>query len=159
MKYEIYNYDCMPDEHAYKSLLCISVNYCDRFMLVVRNDMPRSDNLYKVLNKLNDFLLTSEIRNKWPGTVLTSGSAKVNTYIICEKSIEVLLKAANMFTEWIQPNLPEDICILRPNLREWLVTISHENDVYMYLTVDEYRMVCEMFKDNSIDISLHVHGT
>jgi len=52
--------------------------------------------------------------------------------------VEVLTKSASGLYDWVQPSLPEDLCLLRPDETPWLVTISHERDAYLVLDAKEH---------------------
>jgi hypothetical protein len=49
----------------------------------------------------------------------------------------VLKKATNALYGWVQPELPEDLCLLRDEKEAWLVSIAHERDSYLCLSEDE----------------------
>ncbi|MCL6592265.1 MAG: hypothetical protein K6U80_20260 [Firmicutes bacterium] len=40
-------------------------------------------------------------------------------------------------SDWKQPKLPEDLCLLRDNGTPWLISIAHENDMYLEISIEE----------------------
>ncbi len=51
---------------------------------------------------------------------------------------ELLKQATDRLYGWLQPALPEDLCLLRADGSEWLVTIAHEHTSYLCLSSGEH---------------------
>jgi hypothetical protein len=60
-------------------------------------------------------------------------TASVSSYRLDPGLVEALAGAVAGLYQWRQPELPEDLCLLRPDGSPWLVTIAHERDGYFTL--------------------------
>ena len=63
------------------------------------------------------------------------------------ETAKILGEAVEGLFDWIEPELPEDLCILRPDGSPWLVTISHEQDAYFQLSDKEKGELTELVPD------------
>ena len=63
----------------------------------------------------------------------------------------ILAEVADGLFSWIQPNLPEDLCLFRKEGEPWLVSIAHEKDAYMVLPPEESAALTESIPT----VSLH----
>src|SRR5690349_5480356 len=100
----------------YEELLGYATGECNQALLVVRHPPvpPLSSRGSEVLRKLQPFLVKQEETSEWPGTVLFGHTASVSHYTFDLASARVLRNAANSLYSWLQPELPEDLCLLRP---------------------------------------------
>ena len=88
--------------------------------------------------RLSEFLFAEKEACSWPGTQLHgSRRAIVSHYELNPDSAKILAEIADGLYQWQQPQLPEDLCILRQDGTPWLVSIAHESDAYLELTRDE----------------------
>lgn len=127
-----------PRGSAYEKLLTFSIHDCTSALLVVRNSVTLSKNAKNVIKRLEPYLFSEEKSRKWPGTVLHDGdTALVMTYTLDHSLVTLLSEVAEGLYDWVQPNLPEDLCLLRRDGAPWLVTIAHERDGYFELTDEE----------------------
>lgn len=134
--------DLEPHDETYASLLRFSSRWCDSALLVVRERLGLSDDGAAFMKRLEPFLLEQRDATSWPGTTLLEGSASVSTYRLDPMVVDLLSAATSGLFGWQQPELPEDLCLLRPEGDPWLVTIAHEGDGYVSLEpaeVDELR--------------------
>lgn len=100
--------------------------------------MPLDQGAEDVLEKLNPWLLDRKETNRWPGTILYDGyTASVFTFTLNDCTKKILIESSSSLYSWRQPFLPEDLCFLREDGREWLVTIAHENEAYLALEPEE----------------------
>lgn len=92
-----------------------------------------------VLEQLKPFLVSKSESSQWPGTELYDHTATVCTYRFDSACSSVLEKVAASLLSWLQPDLPEDLCLLRAGGEPFLVTIGHENDAYFNMTEKDKR--------------------
>lgn len=130
-----------PRAKVYRNLIAQARRHCDQFLLVVRGEVGKSTSLLRALNDLQPFLIEQAQAAEWPGTLLLDGEAVVSRYRLCEESVELLTKLADGLYDWQQPDLPEDLCLLRRGGEPWLVSISHERDAYLDLLDHEMAAV------------------
>lgn len=129
----------------YKDLLRFALEYCDKFVLVIRPTLELSDDAKSALDKLSTFMHSSSEKSEWPGTELLLGTAKVNEYQFDIKSLDLLLSLSNNIYDWEQPFLPEDLALIRKDGLAFLGSISHEKDAFLNLTEDERKLLKERF--------------
>jgi hypothetical protein len=140
MKRNFYNILREPTGSQYSSLLDYALKECNFFLLVTDRDNRQLSPAGKaVLNELAPFLYRMEMKSEWPGTVLSWGQVPIYTYHYIEESVSILKKSATRLYQWQRPDLPDDLCLLRPDETPWLVTIAHENDSYFELSENEIR--------------------
>ena len=133
-----------PRGELYRSLIEVGRQFASRVILVVHPNLDLSDHAQAVLEQLQPWLESSEIGTEWPGTMLLGGeTARVDEYALTWESSEVIADAADRLYAWIQPELPEDLSLLRDNGRPWLVTIAHEQEAFLSLTAEEYSALRE----------------
>ena len=124
---------------AYSQLLEASATVCSYFLLVVRESLGLDSDAQRVLTDLLPYLVDEAASNSWPGTVLFSELAIVRIYRLDSESMELLVTLASAFTDWVQPALPEDLCLLRSDGSAWLTSIAHEGDVFVDCQPQEER--------------------
>lgn len=121
----------------YADLIKFASDYCDSFLLVTRETIELNQNANAVLDTLTPFLISRSNESQWPGTTLLNSTAKVLRYRLDPKSIEVLEHSAPSLFSWAQPDLPEDLCLIRSDGEPFLVTIAHEEDGYLVISDEE----------------------
>jgi len=126
------------NEDNYKMLLSSLVSYVPYFSLVVRETLTLDSKGQEVLDLLKPFLISEDNVSEWPGTKLYDGTAKLFIFILNTKTISILLDFSNNIFDWVQPSLPEDLCLLRNDKAGLFISISHEKDFYFELTNKEY---------------------
>lgn len=128
-----------PKGKIYEELIEIAFEVCDEFILVLRSDVEISENANSVIERLSGSLKCSKEQFVWAGTeYFGENPAKVFYFKTDEKSKSTLLKVANSFHEWFQPNLPEDLSFYKDG-SEWLVNTAHEYSTYIYTTDSEIK--------------------
>lgn len=121
-----------PKGKIYNELIELAFEVCDEFILVLRSDIDVSKNANSVIESLSSSLKYSKDQFVWAGTeYLGDKPAKVFYFNTDEKAKITLLKVANSFHDWFQPNLPEDLSFYK-NGNEWLVNTAHEYSTYIY---------------------------
>ncbi len=141
MKRSQYGFDKTPTAKEYYELLKVSLGYCNAFLLVVRDSIELSDDGKGLLKSLDEFLISREEKSEWPGTRLWGHTANIYSFELCEEALQILNNAANHLFDWVQPDLPEDLCLQREEGSPWLVNIAHEKDAYLLLSEAEYEVV------------------
>jgi len=97
-----------------------------------------------LLAALRPALIAQTAGSEWPGTRLHGGTAMLHHFELNAESVALLTEAAESLYDWVQPALPQDLCLLRPDGTPWLVTIAHERDAYLELSGAEQR---ELFNE------------
>jgi len=131
-------YDLMSEASGdvYRSLLDFGLTQCSQALLVTSpGELPM--HVATVLNTLSPHLITSEERGDWPGTTLLSGGARVWTYHYDPEVASVLRDATSGLYGWQEPDLPEDLCLLRGPGVVWLGSVAHEADAWLEMTTRE----------------------
>lgn len=113
-----------PRGSTYEKLLRLASRWCTLGLLVVRDRLRLDDKAHEILAQLEPFLVRKESATGWPGTVLLSGSASVWTFHLEPSVLSVLLDAAEGLYDWQQPQLPEDLGLLRAEDHPWLASIA-----------------------------------
>ena len=140
MKKNIYNILREPTGSKYSNLLDYALKECRFFLLVTDRDNKQLNPSGKaVLNELAPFLYRMEMKSEWPGTVLYGDTVPIYIYYYVKESVSILKKSATRLYQWQRSDLPDDLCLLRPDESPWLVTIAHENDSYFELSENEIR--------------------
>ncbi|MGH2772796.1 MAG: hypothetical protein ACRDIU_06635 [Actinomycetota bacterium] len=129
--------DLEPTDETYASLLQLASRWCSMALLVVRDRLGLSELGAHLTKELEPFLLERSTSSSWPGTTLLKGSASVSTYRLDPTVVERLSAATTGLYGWQQPELPEDLCLLRRDGDPWLVTIAHEGDGFVVLEPTE----------------------
>ena len=127
----------------YALLVGASPDWCDHFLLVLRDEVERSAACEAALHRLEPDLIGKDRRNAWPGTVLHGRTAEILSYRNSEAVRRALIELANGLYDWVHPDLPEDLSFLRPDGSAWLTTIAHERDSYLSLEASEYAKLVE----------------
>ena len=136
-----------PRGRLYRGLLDFALGYCETALLVVRKTISLEAGGQAALSRLEPFLKRKAESLEWPGTSVSDlkWGAWVFEYSFTFESAEILKQAASGLYRWLQPKLPEDLCLLRADGQPWLVSITHERDGYLDLTPDEKVHLFEMF--------------
>jgi len=110
---------------------------CQSAILVLRPTIRLEVSGAAILTALLPFERRREDSTSWPGTELFFGeTASVIEFELNEPVLEILARAPGLFA-WVQPSLPEDLCLLRADGSAWLTTIAHERAAYLQLRVGE----------------------
>lgn len=121
----------------YQQLIAYGSQHCNEVILVVRPGISLDNSGTKILDFISPYLKEKTQSQDWPGTHLVNGYAWVYHYYLTPELSHVLLRSTDHLYAWLQPKLPEDLCLIRPDQEPWLVTISHEQDSYLYLSESE----------------------
>jgi hypothetical protein len=126
-----------PAGRAYHQLLDECAVYSTTVLLVVRDTQYLSPSATAFLETAEPWRLSKELKSEWPGTIMKEFLATIYTYRFDDALLRKLQTTATRLYQWVQPELPEDPCFLRPDGRPLLVTIAHESDSYLDITESE----------------------
>ena len=132
-----------PKGEIYQGLLDYAIAYCETALLVVGHHSKFSTAGQHVLQALSPFLKHEVESHEWPGTRMLWDTALVLQYQYGPELATILKGAADRLYSWQQPDLPEDLSLLRQDGEPWLVTIAHENDSYLKLSREELEHLFE----------------
>lgn len=133
-----------PTGGVYRALLEFGLSKCNNALLVVRN-VAESEAANAILELLRHHVISEQRESKWPGTELLDDTAIVIRFRYDRTVADVLKTGTDHLFGWIGPELPEDLCLVRPDGRPWLVSIAHEHDGYLDLDPGEYsRLVLDV---------------
>lgn len=127
------------DVSGYRALLRSVAALASSAGLIVRSPKvqlsARADSL---LAALTPFLLATEDVDRWPGTQLI-GDRKSRRFLyrLAPESIALLVSAATGIFDWVNPELPEDLHLLRADGTVVLGTVAQEEDAWLELTAAE----------------------
>ena len=137
MPRDVYNLIDEPMGATYRQLLNVSTKFCDTFLLVFRHTIEVSESATRAIEDLKPFLISQAEESEWPGTRLFEQTATVFRFALTQQSIDMIGEIAHSLYSWMQPQLPEDLCLMRFDGEPWLITIAHENDGYFVLSPEE----------------------
>ena len=125
-----------PMGEVFEALLGLAIDHCSTLQLVVRPSLGLSDKGSALLGRLQALLIEKLETARWPGTVLMDETATLWRFRFNADSARIVTEAQPRLY-WTQPQLPEDLSLLRMSGEPWLVTIAHERDAYLCLEEDE----------------------
>jgi len=128
-----------PAGDAYAALLRFALGHCNAGILVLRNATEIGPAAAGILKRIGRSIISKEEAAQWPGTRLIDHTATVCRFEYNDIVCDALTKATDHLYGWMEPELPEDLCLIRPDGRPWLVCISHEHDGYLDLDPGEYK--------------------
>ena len=135
---ERYTIEEEPVGKGYSGLLRFALGRCDAGLLVVRDADAMTPMTANFLGSIKQSIISNQPQSRWPGTELIGHTATVFRFRYDDMICDQLTKATDHLYGWIEPELPEDLCLMRPGGSPWLVTISHEHDGYLDLNAGEF---------------------
>ncbi|MGC4114480.1 MAG: hypothetical protein QM765_07690 [Myxococcales bacterium] len=123
-----------PRGRSYRELLEKTRCLYTSFGLVEHRNMPLSAEGRAVLKRLAPFLISEDPAKKWPGTETYMPTATVRRYLLSPNSEAVLMESARGLFDWRQPDLPEDLHLLRPDGSVLLASVAHEREAFIEAT-------------------------
>jgi hypothetical protein len=63
---------------------------------------------------------------------LREQTTELSSYALTEECGAVISVLAECLYAWMQPALPEDLCLVREDGDPWLVSIAHEREGYLF---------------------------
>jgi hypothetical protein len=119
----------------YRALLGLACDQGFVGLLIEPPQPPLKESAKALLASLKPF--EEKRAMSWPGTTLLKEEAIVHKFVLTDSAVKILARATDNIFGWLAPDLPEDLCVLRPDGTPWLVTIAHEGDAYFELSEDE----------------------
>lgn len=128
-----------PVGDLYRQLLDFAVGDCRVALLVVHKTPPLGGSGSALVRQLEPFLRSKEESREWPGTETgdIGDPALVLRYDYGLECAQLLKQATNRLYGWLQPELPEDLSLLRDDGSAWMTTLVHDHDGYLCLSPDE----------------------
>ena len=127
-----------PAGERYRSLIDAGLRYGETLLLVERPLIGLEKKGSELLARLEPHLIDVAQQSAWPGTLLYDHTATVYRYRFNFASAQLLKDETDRLYNWVQPELPEDPCILRQDGSPWLITIAHEGFSGLDLDPAEY---------------------
>lgn len=131
-----------PQGDVYLGLLETAIAHCSLVLLVSRQPDSLSPSANELLDRLSPYLVSQEFASTWPGTRLLPileppGSALVWSYSYSGPVAGILESVTTGLYQWLEPQLPEDLALLRGRGNVWLGSIAHESDAWLEVTESE----------------------
>ena len=126
------------DRAQYELLLNYGRSCCDKCSFIVHEYWHIPNKLLPFMTELEPFLLSSKDTDQWPGTS-GAGRARIYFYSYEKRLINILKSASQDFYHWLEPDLPEDLCIYRKDGSVWLGSTTHEYYVWLNLNAKELK--------------------
>lgn len=123
-----------PAGEFYEALLDHCFTCCKYALLVVRPTISLSSRGEEALAALGSALVNKSKQSEWPGTRLHGHEADVYLYNYNLKCKTILLRSTRALYDWQQPELPEDLCLLKSKSEPYLISIAHERDSYFKIS-------------------------
>ena len=145
--YKHYRLEKEPQGPTYIGLLHYALKHCSTALFVRRDSLAVSAEARVIIARVRPLLVSQTQERAWPGTELLSATATVFQLRFDADTVEQFSQATDRLFGWQQPDLPEDLCLLRPDSVPWLVTIAHEGDAYLVLTPTEWAVLIAALPD------------
>lgn len=122
-----------PVGQLWHALLDALASHADHLQLVLRDGAALAVGSLggELLARMQPFLIEQIRRSSWPGTVLRDHAATILHYSM--QALPMVRDAADRLYAWQQPDLPEDLALLRADGSPLLASITHEHDAWLDL--------------------------
>ena len=127
-----------PAGDRYRSLIDAGLRHGETLLLVERPRIGLEKKGSELLARLKPHLIDVRQQSEWPGTLLFDHTATVHRFRFNFGSAQILKDETDRLYNWVQPELPEDPCILRRDGSPWLLTVTHEGFAGLDLDPTEY---------------------
>lgn len=123
-------------KEAYRQLIDVCFEYCDRFELVIRQDLGETEMIESFLPFIESALVEMNESYEWAGTILDEEEgvpAKVYHYHTRDEKVkEILKETVSSLYDWQSENdVPEDLSFFKGN-EGWLISTAHERQCSIY---------------------------
>ncbi|PZD93099.1 leucine-rich repeat domain-containing protein [Paenibacillus sambharensis] len=157
-----------PRGEAYRQVIDLAVRNSERFVLGEKGRFPADGGWRRynpILEALEPYLVETiklpgsnreEIRQMmetYSSAFYTEGTYYI--YACCEESGAVLKQAANRLSDWVYPDLPEDLCFLREGGGDYLYSVVHEDTYGMDITEEEAVVLMERITGLFLELEAH----
>ncbi len=142
MKHVIYSVQGPIGLEEFHKLLEASAPFCSTMNVVLRNHHPHgSPVLEGILQQLKPFFIKEVEQSIWPGTIVYNETARVLYYRFDHETRVVLKKLGIGLLDWLAPDAPEGLSLLRADGSPFFVSISHEEDCYFKIADEELELI------------------
>jgi hypothetical protein len=117
------------------ALLRHGVRACDQFLFALTG-MVLDDSATSLMADLRLHLRGCEERTEYPAGRLPWGTMNVCTYDFNPDSLSILLEATDHLYGWVEPALPNDLCLMRGD-EPWLITMASDRVALLALSSSE----------------------
>lgn len=146
-----------PKGEAYKRLIDFVVERTEQFVLSEMDPATENRKRYvELMRKLEPFLIeqcTMEQMQRKSGSNYSEGTYYI--YRCCKDAGCVLKEAANGLYDWLQPNMPEDLCFWDANGADYLYTIAHEEMCGIRMNEEEAIQLADLIPGLFIELDSH----
>lgn len=157
-----------PKGEAYKQVIDLAIENSECFVFGYKmGDLPRENQRYQnVLEELKPYLMKTivipdnqmekitEMREAYRSHAFYC-SGTYYFYKSCEESGLLLKKFAGSLSDWIFPNLPEDLCFLTKDGEDYLYSVVHERMYGINVTENEAIKLMDQITGLFIEIEAH----
>lgn len=158
-----------PKGKAYEQVIDLAIRNSECFVLGERLWNPAASvrgNYAKALEALKPYLMkTIAIKEnnmdeimKMANTYRSNAFYSSGTYYFyrcCQESGNVLKQTANCLSDWICPNLPEDLCFLKEGGGDYLYSVAHEHMYGMEVTEEEAIRLMDQITGFFLELKRH----
>jgi hypothetical protein len=115
------------------------------FGLIVRsNSIQLSRRAISVMRSLENTVISMDEVTQWPGTELIGGRRSSRyVYRLEPTSLDVLIQSASSLFDWVNPELPEDLHLIRSDGTPVLGTVAQDDDAWVELDDQEVAQFIE----------------
>jgi hypothetical protein len=140
----MYDFTEEPAADLLRSLLIEASEIATTCGFVVQADFPTNQRATRLATELHSYLKTKEEVASWPGTQLYGERRAIHyEYTFSQYVAGLLLEAADGLYDWVAPDLPEDLHLLRQDGSVFLGSVAHERDAWLETEEDEFARLAQ----------------
>jgi hypothetical protein len=129
-----YDFVKEPRGEKLRGLIAAGAAWCDRFTFEL-SGMELDDRAKTVIAALEPFLLSCVETTRTPGSI-SLNPVTLCTYRLTYEPARILADASDRLYDWVEPQLPQDLCFLHGNQR-WLITLAADRAASLFVTPGE----------------------
>lgn len=135
----MYDFIEEPAADLLRSLLIEASEFATTCGFVVQTDFPTNQRATCLATELHSYLKATEEVTSWPGTQLYGKKKAIHyEYTFSQHVAGLLSEAADGLYDWVGPDLPEDLHLLRQDSSVFLGSVAHERDAWLEAERDEF---------------------
>jgi hypothetical protein len=141
----VYDFTEEPAADLLRSLLIEASEFVTTCGFVVQTDFPTTNQrATRLATELHSYLKTTEEVASWPGTQLYGEKRAIGyEYTFSQHVAGLLLEAADGLYDWVAPDLPEDLHLLRQDGSVFLGSVAHERDAWLEAEQEEFARLAQ----------------
>jgi hypothetical protein len=140
----VYDFIEEPTADLLRYLLIEASEIATTCGFVVQTDFPTNQRATRLATELHSYLKTSKEVASWPGTQLYGESRAIRyEYAFSQHVAGLLSEAADGLYEWVAPDLPEDLHLLRQDGSVFLGSVAHERDAWLEADHEEFARLAQ----------------